>query len=105
MNVANAVDLSEGRSLFQGSCEGCHTGGGNTFPFASTKTLFKKDLDQNGINSIESISSIINTGKGGMLAYGEFVSQKGNIIPARFTPEQMKNIAAYVLDRAETDWK
>ena len=103
--VADAMDLSQGQTLFQGSCEGCHAGGGNTFPFSSSKTLFKKDLDSNGFNSIDSISSIITTGKGGMLAYGEFVSQKGNIIPARFTPEQMKNIAAYVLDRAETDWK
>ena len=103
--TSHALDLSQGQTLFQGSCEGCHAGGGNNRPFSSTKTLFKKDLDQNGYNSIESIRSIIDKGKGGMLAYGEFVSQKGNIIPARFTPEQMNNIAAYVLDRAEADWK
>ena len=103
--TSHALDLSQGQTLFQGSCEGCHAGGGNNRPFSNGKTLFKADLEQNGYNTIESIRSIIDKGKGGMLAYGEFVSQKGNVIPARFTPEQMNNIAAYVLDRAEADWK
>ena len=57
------------------------------------------------MDSVEAIVDLMSHGKGGMMSYGEFVSQKGNVIPARFTPDEMKNIAAYVLTQADGEWK
>jgi mono/diheme cytochrome c family protein len=125
---AHAYDLNKGSALFSQSCAGCHAGGGNNFPFAGSKTLLQKDLDANGYATVDTIATIIRTGKGPMLAYGEFVSPKGNVIPARFTDEEMKvthnaspptlhapisyhrtarrqDIAAFVLDRAAAGWQ
>lgn len=104
-DAAFAADLNQGQTLFTASCAGCHAGGINTFPFSGSKTLFAADLKANNMDSVDAIVSIMTTGKGGMMAYGEFVSQKGNLIPARFTPDEMKNIAAYVLTQADADWK
>ena len=106
--VFGSPDLSiaaTGMENFQASCAGCHAGGGNTFPFSSKKTLFQGDLDKNGVNSVEVMSNLILKGKGGMPAYGEFMSQKGNMIPARFTEAEVIAISDFVLDQAEHGWK
>jgi cytochrome c6 len=103
--TALAADLNQGQTLFTASCAGCHAGGINTFPFAGQKTLFKTALADNKMDSVDAIVDIMTTGRGGMMAYGEFTSQKGNVIPARFSPDEMKNIAAYVLSQADADWK
>lgn len=86
----HAADLDRGNALFAQSCAGCHAGGSNSFPFAGSKTLSQTDLKTNGYESVDSVVAIIRNGKGPMQAYGEFVSPKGNVIPARFTDEEMK---------------
>jgi hypothetical protein len=40
-----------------------------------------------------------------MPGFGSFVGSKGQIIPARFTDEEMKNIASYVLEKSENNWQ
>ena len=102
---AFATSLETGKQLFTQSCAGCHAGGGNAIPFQGSKTLFLKDLTANGFNSEAKIVEIINKGKGSMMAFGSFTSQKGNLIPARFTDAEMADIASYVLDRASVEWK
>ena len=106
--VFGSPDLSvaaTGMENFQASCAGCHAGGGNTFPFSSKKTLFQGDLDKNGVTTVEVMSNLILKGKGGMPAYGEFMSQKGNMIPARFTEAEVIAISDFVFDQAEHGWK
>jgi cytochrome c6 len=94
-----------GAENFQASCAGCHAGGGNSFPFSRGKTLFEDDLKKNGVTSVEVMQSLILKGKGGMPAYGEFVSSKGNTIPARYTDAEAAEISEFVLDQAQRDWK
>eukprot|EP00607_Mallomonas_marina_P006010 CAMPEP_0182428210 /NCGR_PEP_ID=MMETSP1167-20130531/21488_1 /TAXON_ID=2988 /ORGANISM="Mallomonas Sp, Strain CCMP3275" /LENGTH=99 /DNA_ID=CAMNT_0024610957 /DNA_START=246 /DNA_END=542 /DNA_ORIENTATION=- len=99
--MASTID---GAKKFETSCAGCHVGGGNAIPFAGDKNLKSAALQKYGYNDVESIVAIIKNGKGSMIPYGEFVSQKGNIIPARFTDAEMKDIAEFVLEKAEADW-
>ena len=40
-----------------------------------------------------------------MPGFGAFKCSKGQMIPARFSDEEMKNLAEYVLDKANNNWK
>ena len=40
-----------------------------------------------------------------MPGYGSFKGSKGQTVPARFTDEQMIDIAKFVLDKAEKNWQ
>lgn len=102
---ANAASIESGEQLFKQSCVGCHEGGGNIIPFSGSKTLKLQALLDNGFATEDDIVKIINNGKGSMMAFGSFKSSKGNIIPARFTEEQMHDIASYVLKQANDGWQ
>mmetsp|Transcript_29479 Transcript_29479/g.42056 ORF Transcript_29479/g.42056 Transcript_29479/m.42056 type:complete len:165 (+) Transcript_29479:38-532(+) len=95
-------DLDEGKTLFINSCSGCHNGGGNLFN--SKKTLFKNDLMKNDYFDNQKLIQIITNGKGQMPAYGEFVSPKGNVIPAKFSISQLESLSSYVLEMSAKDW-
>ena len=104
--VSYAVSLEQGQKLFEQSCNGCHAGGGNALPFASSKTLFKSDLQINGYNTKDKIVEIIDKGSimKGMIPYGP-ISYKGNVMPGILTHEEMSSVADYVLYRAEKNWE
>lgn len=88
---AQAADLAAGAGIFTANCSGCHLGGKNVI--MADKTLQKAALEKYAMNSLEAITTQITKGKGAMPAF------KG-----RLTDEQIGNIAAYVLDKAEKGW-
>jgi cytochrome c6 len=86
------ADIASGRNLFDIHCAGCHENGGNIV--RRGKTLKKKALHKYGMDSLEAISAIVTNGKGNMSAYKD-----------RLTTEQIQDVAAYVLEQAEKDWR
>ncbi|HEY9696156.1 MAG TPA: c-type cytochrome [Trichocoleus sp.] len=87
-----AADLVNGEAVFQTHCVGCHIHGGNIV--RRGKTLKLKALQKNKMDSIAAITEIVTHGKNNMSAYGDRLS----------TPE-IQNVAAYVLEQAQQDWK
>ena len=100
--TAAATASTNPRQLFVANCSGCHAGGINVLE--GSKNLEKKALEKYKYNTIEKIEEIIEKGKGRMPAYGSYVSQVGNIIPAKLTSSQIRDVANYVLDEAEQGW-
>lgn len=88
---ALASDLANGAKVFGSNCAACHIGGGNLVNAA--KTLKKADLDQYEMASSGAITTQITKGKNAMPAFG-----------GRLTPEQIEDVAAYVLDQSEKGW-
>ncbi|GCL37330.1 c-type cytochrome [Anabaena aphanizomenioides LEGE 00250] len=89
---ANALDTQNGAEVFSVHCVGCHINGGNII--RRGKNLKKNALKRYGMDSLEAITNIITNGKSNMSAYKE-----------KLTTEEMKNVAAYVLEQAENNWK
>ncbi|MBD2211781.1 c-type cytochrome [Nostoc linckia FACHB-104] len=89
---ASAADTVNGAQIFDVHCAGCHINGGNII--RRGKTLKKKALKKYGMDSLEAISSIVTNGKNNMSAYKD-----------RLTPEQIQDVAAYVLEQSEKDWR
>ncbi len=88
---AQAADLGAGEAVFKANCAACHMGGGNVVNGA--KTLKQGDLEKWNMANIEAIKTQVINGKGVMPGFG-----------AKFTPEQLDNVAAYVLDQAGKGW-
>lgn len=78
--------------LFEYHCSGCHVNGGNIV--RRGKTLKLKALEKNGYGTIDTIAEIITNGKGNMSAYKE-----------RLSETEIRDLAQYVLDRANENWK
>ena len=97
-----ASNLENGQALFASSCAGCHAGGGNLF--SRGQTLFSKDLVKNKMDNTEVMTAYILKGKGQMPAYGSFISPKGNVMPAKYTEDQIRDIADYILGEAASGW-
>jgi cytochrome c6 len=98
----SAANLENGSALFASSCSGCHAGGSNLF--SGSKTLFMKDLVKNKYDTSEAMESLISKGRGQMPAYGSFISPKGNVMPAKYSAAEIKDITDYVLDQASSNW-
>ena len=91
--LADAVtDLDRGAAVFKANCAGCHVKGGNIV--RRGKNLKSKALHRNKVDTHEAVVSLVTNGKGIMSAYGD-----------KLTPEQIADVSAYVLQRAETGWK
>ena len=88
---ALAADAAAGGQVFSANCAACHIGGGNAVNPA--KTLKKDDLVAYGKDTSEAISTQVTNGNGGMPAFG-----------GRLTPEQIENVAAYVLEQSAKGW-
>lgn len=58
------------------------------------KNLKLKALSKNKIDTTEAISSLVANGKNSMSAYRD-----------RLTPQEIEDVAAYVLERAEQSWQ
>ena len=90
--AAPVGDLDSGAAVFKANCAGCHVNGGNIV--RRGKNLKMKALHRNKVDTHEAVVSLVTNGKGIMSAYGD-----------KLTPEQIADVSAYVLQRAETGWK
>jgi cytochrome c6 len=88
---ALAADAQAGAAVFSANCAACHMGGKNVVNAA--KTLSKTDLEKFGMNSEEAIVTQATNGKNAMPAFG-----------GRLSDEDLANVAAYILDKAEKGW-
>lgn len=89
---AQAAEGVEGAKIFSVHCAGCHINGSNII--RRGKNLKMKALKKNNMDSIEAIASIVTNGKNNMSAYKD-----------RLTEQQIQDVAVYVLDQAEKDWR
>ncbi|MBD2344954.1 cytochrome c6 PetJ [Anabaena subtropica] len=87
-----AADSVSGAKVFSANCASCHAGGKNLVQ--ANKTLKKDALEKFGMDSAEAIIAQVTNGKNAMPAF------KG-----RLKPNQIEDVAAYVLDQADKDWK
>lgn len=88
---AYAADAAAGAKVFAANCVACHAGGRNAVNPA--KTLSKADLDKYGMYSAEAIITQVTNGKAPMPAFG-----------GKLQPEQIADVAAYVLAQADKGW-
>ncbi|PNW51246.1 UNVERIFIED_CONTAM: cytochrome c class I [Euhalothece sp. KZN 001] len=88
-----AANLENGKKVFlaQANCTQCHRGGINTV--IANKHLGQDALEKYNMDSMEAIAQQVRNGKNAMPAYGR-----------RLTDEQIRDVAAYVLDQAEKGW-
>jgi Cytochrome C oxidase, cbb3-type, subunit III len=85
------------------SCAACHTGGGNVMQAGAT--LFKSDMQKNGMLDVEAIYNIIYSGKGKMYGFGEGCTPKGKCtFGARLKEGEVLQLAEYTLRKAEDGW-
>ncbi len=89
---ALAADAANGAKVFSANCASCHAGGKNLVQ--ANKSLNKSDLEKYGMNSAEAIIAQVTNGKNAMPAF-----------KARLKPEQIEDVAAYVLGQADKSWK
>ncbi len=85
-------DAAKGAKVFTANCAACHVGGGNIV--MAQKTLKKEALEKYGMKSIEAITKQVTNGKGAMPKFG-----------GRLKPQQIEDVATYVLSQADKDWK
>ena len=90
-DVSTAL-TSKGAKVFSGNCAACHQGGNNLV--AANKNLKAAALKQYGMDSADAIITQVTNGKGAMPSF------KG-----RLQPDDIKAVAAYVLDQSAKDWK
>lgn len=90
-------------ATFAFKCAGCHAGGGNILQAGAT--LATADLERNGYGDAESLYALIYSGKGKMPGFGADCAPKGQCtFGARFTDDEVKGMADYVLRRAGQGW-
>ena len=92
ISPALADDTVNGTQIFSAHCAGCHINGSNIIRWG--KNLKMKALKKNKMDSIEAIASIVTNGKNNMSAYKD-----------RLTEQQIQDVATYVLEQAEKDWR
>jgi len=90
--VAPDADLDRGATVFEANCAGCHINGGNIMRWG--KTLKTRALKRNQADTTAAIEDLVTNGKGIMSAYGD-----------RLSAAEIHDVSAYVLDRANADWK
>lgn len=89
---ALAADSVNGAKLFSANCASCHAGGKNLVQ--AQKTLKKDALEKYDMYSAEAIIAQVTKGKNAMPAF-----------QGRLKPNQIEDVAAYVLEKADKDWK
>ncbi|MDH6061554.1 c-type cytochrome [Chrysosporum bergii ANA360D] len=89
---ALAADTAHGAKIFNANCNACHLGGKNVVQ--ANKNLKKEALEKYAMYSQEAIITQVTKGKGAMPAF------KG-----RLKPQDIEDVAAYVLAQAEKGWR
>ena len=82
-------DARAGERVFSANCAACHAGGWNVI--APDKTLDKQALSDNLMLSTPAIERQVTNGKNAMPAFG-----------GRLSDDEIKNVADYVLQQAES---
>ena len=90
--AGTATNLDRGAAVFKANCAGCHAKGGNIV--RRGKNLKLRALHKNKVDTEEAIALLVKNGKNNMSAYGDQLSD-----------EEIADVAAYVLQRAEQKWK
>ena len=90
--AAPVANLDNGAAVFKANCAACHAKGGNIV--RRGKNLKLKTLHKRQVDTQDAIATLVTNGKGIMSAYGD-----------KLTPEEIANVSAYVLERAEQNWK
>ena len=90
--LAIPSNIDNGAAVFKANCAGCHINGGNIV--RRGKNLKLKTLHKRHVDTQEAIATLVTNGKGLMSAYGD-----------KLTSEEIANVSAYVLQRAEENWK
>ncbi|KAL3681368.1 hypothetical protein R1sor_024324 [Riccia sorocarpa] len=104
VEAAGALDRVEAGVLFQRTCSGCHSGGSNILQ--PSATLYKKDLDRNGLTSVDEIYKITYYGKGRMPGYGEKCTPRGQCtFGPRLGDDDIRALAEFVKSQAEEGWR
>lgn len=89
---AENINNSMGKEIFSINCAGCHPNGSNII--RRSKNLRLKTLQKNGYDSIEAIADLVMNGKNNMSAYKD-----------RLTETEINQVAEYVFQKAENNWK
>merc|ERR1711924_479510 len=89
--AALAADIENGEAIFNGNCAACHAGGNNSV--VPEKKLKKEALQKYGKYSVALIQQQATNGNGAMPAFGE-----------KLSPEDIEDVATYVLGQADKDW-
>lgn len=88
---AAVADGGEGAQLFQSNCAACHALGTNRI--IAMKNLKKEALEKYDMYSKEAIVYQVTNGKNAMPAFR-----------GRLKPDQIDQVADYVLQQADLDW-
>eukprot|EP00913_Durusdinium_trenchii_P019906 g18712.t1 len=88
---ALAADLQNGQGIFLANCAACHAGGNNAVQ--PDKKLKKDALETYGMYDVERIKYQVTNGKNAMPAFGE-----------RLGPDDIEDVANYVIDQANKGW-
>lgn len=91
-NSSPAQAADNATKIFETNCAGCHINGGNII--RRGKNLKMNALKKNGMDSVEAITDIVTNGKNNMSAYKD-----------RLTSQQIQEVATYVLQQAQNNWK
>ncbi|KAG6541429.1 hypothetical protein Mapa_017208 [Marchantia paleacea] len=103
VGAAIALDGVEVGALFQRTCAGCHTGGGNVLQ--PSATLFNKDLDRNGLSTVDDIYKVTYFGKDRMPGYGEKCTPRGQCtFGPRLGEDDIRALAEFVKSQADQGW-
>lgn len=87
--ASNGINAAQ---LFEVHCAGCHPHGGNII--RRRKTLKIRSLKRYGADNLEAIASLIANGENAMSAFRDRLSDK-----------EIQALSAYVLQRAEDNWR
>lgn len=90
--TAIAADTENGAKVFAANCAGCHINGSNII--RRGKNLKIKALKKYGYDSVEKITEIVTNGKNNMSAYKD-----------RLTQSEIEDVANYVLEQAQKNWR
>ncbi|MGL5080167.1 MAG: cytochrome c6 PetJ [Microcoleaceae cyanobacterium] len=80
-----------GAKVFAANCAACHAGGGNIV--IANKTLKKAALTQYQMDNLGAIATQVTNGKNAMPKFA-----------GRLNAQQIEDVAAYVLSKAEKGW-
>ncbi|KAJ7523223.1 hypothetical protein O6H91_18G042100 [Diphasiastrum complanatum] len=98
-----AQPASRAETLFEQTCAGCHSGGGNVLQPGATLAL--KDLERNGLDTVDDIYNITYYGKGRMPGYGETCTPRGQCtFGPRISEEDIRALAKFVKLQANQGW-
>ena len=90
--TALATNITNGAKIFNANCAGCHINGSNII--RRGKNLKMRALKRYHMDSLDAIASIVTNGKNNMSAYKE-----------RLTEPEIQDVAAYVLQQAQQNWR